>query len=59
VGDPDEVAERIVHLHGHLGHMRHFLQTDIGGLPHEHLLESITLLATEVKPRVKRLLSRK
>ncbi|MGM0928125.1 MAG: LLM class flavin-dependent oxidoreductase [Actinomycetota bacterium] len=59
VGDPDEVAERIVHLHGHLGHMRHFLQTDIGGLPHAHLLESITLLAAEVKPRVERLLSRK
>ncbi|MET1155743.1 LLM class flavin-dependent oxidoreductase [Arthrobacter sp.] len=59
VGDPDEVAERIVHLHGHLGHMRHFLQTDVGGLPHENLLESITLLATEVKPRVSRLLSLK
>lgn len=57
VGDPDEVAERIVHLHGHLGHMRHFLQMDIGGLPQEHLLESITLLATEVKPRVQRLLA--
>jgi len=59
VGGPDEVAERIVHLHGYLGHMRHFLQTDIGGLPHEHLLESITLLATEVKPRVERLLAAK
>ena len=59
VGDPDEVAERIVHLHGYMGHMRHFLQTDIGGLPHEHLLESITLLATEVKPRVERLLAKK
>jgi len=58
VGDPDEVAERIVHLHGYLGHMRHFLQTDIGGLPHEHLMESITLLATEVKPRVQRLLAK-
>ena len=58
VGDPDEVAERIVHLHGYMGHMRHFLQMDIGGLPHEHLLESITLLATEVKPRVKRLLDK-
>lgn len=56
VGDPDDVAERIVDLHGHLGHMRHFLQTDIGGLPHEHFLESIALLATEVKPRVDRLL---
>ncbi|MCU6479949.1 LLM class flavin-dependent oxidoreductase [Arthrobacter sp. A2-55] len=59
VGDPDEVAERIVHLHGYMGHMRHFLQGDIGGLPHQHLLESITLLATEVKPRVERLLSKK
>ena len=58
VGDPDEVAERIVHLHGYMGHMRHFLQMDIGGLPHEHLLESITLLATEVKPRVQRLLNK-
>lgn len=59
VGDPDEVAERIVHLHDHMGHMRHFLQMDIGGLPHEHFLESLTLLATEVKPRVQRLLERK
>ncbi|WP_166878793.1 LLM class flavin-dependent oxidoreductase [Salinibacterium sp. ZJ450] len=59
VGDPDDVAKRIVHLHGYLGHMRHFLQTDVGGLPHEHLLESITLLATEVKPRVERLLAAK
>jgi len=58
VGDPDEIAERIVDLHGHLGHMRHFLQMDIGGIPHEHFLESLTLLATEVKPRVQRLLAR-
>lgn len=58
VGDPDDVAERIVHLHGYLGHVRHFLQMDIGGLPHEHFLESLTLLATEVKPRVERLLAR-
>jgi alkanesulfonate monooxygenase SsuD/methylene tetrahydromethanopterin reductase-like flavin-dependent oxidoreductase (luciferase family) len=59
VGDPDDVAERIVHLHGYLGHMRHFVQADFGGLPQEHLLESLTLLATEVKPRVERLLAAK
>jgi probable LLM family oxidoreductase len=59
VGDPDDVAERIVHLHGYLGHMRHFFQADFGGLPQEHLLESLTLLATEVKPRVARLLAAK
>ncbi|HCB59438.1 probable oxidoreductase, LLM family [Arthrobacter sp. ok909] len=59
VGDPDEIAERIVDLHNHMGHMRHFLQMDIGGLPQEHFLESLTLLATEVKPRVERLLAGK
>jgi alkanesulfonate monooxygenase SsuD/methylene tetrahydromethanopterin reductase-like flavin-dependent oxidoreductase (luciferase family) len=58
IGDPDEVAERIVHLHGYMGHMRHFLQADIGGLPQEYLIEHLTLLATEVKPRVERLLAR-
>jgi alkanesulfonate monooxygenase SsuD/methylene tetrahydromethanopterin reductase-like flavin-dependent oxidoreductase (luciferase family) len=59
VGCPDDVATRIVDLHHHLGHMRHFIQGDHGGLPQEHLLESITLLATEVKPRVERLLAAK
>ena len=58
VGSPDDIAERIVDLHRHLGHMRHFLQMDLGGLPQEQFLESITLLATEVKPRVERLLRR-
>jgi probable LLM family oxidoreductase len=58
VGDPDDVAERIVDLHGHMGHMRHFLQMDLGGLPQDHFLESLTLLATEVKPRVERLIAR-
>ncbi len=42
VGDPDEIAQRIVHLQQHMGHMRHFLQMDIGGLPQEHFLESLT-----------------
>jgi probable LLM family oxidoreductase len=59
IGDPDDVAERIVHLHGFMGHVRHFLQMDIGGLPQDHFLESLTLLATEVKPRVERLLARR
>lgn len=59
VGDPDDVAQRIAHLHQHMGHTRHFLQMDIGGLPHEHLIESLTLLATEVKPRLERLLAAK
>lgn len=56
VGDPDEIAARVVDLHGQMGHMRHFLQMDVGGLPQEYFLESLTLLASEVKPRVERLL---
>jgi probable LLM family oxidoreductase len=59
VGDPDDVAERIVDLYGYLGHVRHFLQMDIGSVPQDIYLESITLLATEVKPRVARLLAAK
>jgi probable LLM family oxidoreductase len=59
IGDPDDVAERIVDLQGRMGHMRHFLQMDLGGLPQDLFLESITLLATEVKPRVERLLARR
>lgn len=58
VGDPDDVAERIADLYQHMGHMRHLLQMDIGSTPHEYVMESIDLLATEVKPRVARLLEK-
>ncbi|GHJ36928.1 LLM class flavin-dependent oxidoreductase [Streptomyces sp. TS71-3] len=52
-GAPDEIAERIVDLHRHLGHRRQFLQMDIGGMPHRDVLSSIELLGTEVAPRVR------
>jgi alkanesulfonate monooxygenase SsuD/methylene tetrahydromethanopterin reductase-like flavin-dependent oxidoreductase (luciferase family) len=52
-GDPEEIAERIVDLHHHLGHRRHFLQMDIGGMPQAEVLKSIELLGTEVAPRVR------
>jgi hypothetical protein len=47
-GDPEEITD----LHHHLGQMRHFLQMDIGGMPHADVLKSIELLGTEVAPRV-------
>ena len=56
-GDPEEIAERIIDLHRHLGHSRHFLQMDIGGMPHTEVLKSIELLGTEVAPRVRAELS--
>jgi alkanesulfonate monooxygenase SsuD/methylene tetrahydromethanopterin reductase-like flavin-dependent oxidoreductase (luciferase family) len=52
-GDPREIADRIIDLHHHLGHDRHFLQMDIGGMPHAEVLKSIELLGTEVAPRVR------
>ena len=50
-GGPDEIAERIIHLHKLLGHSRQILQMDVGGMPHEVFLKSIELLGTRVLPR--------
>jgi probable LLM family oxidoreductase len=52
VGSPDEIAERIVALHGAMGHSRHFFQMDLGQLPQKDFLKSIELLGTKVKPLV-------
>jgi alkanesulfonate monooxygenase SsuD/methylene tetrahydromethanopterin reductase-like flavin-dependent oxidoreductase (luciferase family) len=57
-GDPVEIADRIIDLHQHLGHTRHFLQMDIGGMPHAEVLTSLELLGTEVAPRVRAELDR-
>lgn len=52
VGGPEEIAERIVALHGVMGHDRHFFQMDLGQLPQKDFLSSIELLGTKVKPLV-------
>jgi alkanesulfonate monooxygenase SsuD/methylene tetrahydromethanopterin reductase-like flavin-dependent oxidoreductase (luciferase family) len=57
-GSPDEVADRILHLHGLLGHHRQILQMDVGGMPHATFLKSIELLGTEVLPQVRKELGR-
>lgn len=53
-GSPDDIAERILHLHELLGHSRQILQMDVGGMPHATFLKSIELLGAEVLPRVRR-----
>lgn len=53
VGSPDEIAERILHLHGLLGHTRQILQMDVGGMPHRDFLHAIELLGTKVLPRIR------
>jgi alkanesulfonate monooxygenase SsuD/methylene tetrahydromethanopterin reductase-like flavin-dependent oxidoreductase (luciferase family) len=56
-GSADEVADRIVHLHGLLGHTRQILQMDVGGMPHATYLRAIELLGTEVLPQVRKQVS--
>jgi len=58
-GAPEEVAERILHLHDLLGHSRQILQMDVGGMPHATFLGAIELLGTEVFPRVRAELDRR
>lgn len=52
VGEPEEIAERIVTLQRSLGHVRQFFQMDVGQLPQMDFLRSIELLGTRVKPLV-------
>jgi alkanesulfonate monooxygenase SsuD/methylene tetrahydromethanopterin reductase-like flavin-dependent oxidoreductase (luciferase family) len=53
-GGPDEVADRILHLHQLLGHDRQILQMDVGGMPQADFLKSIELLGTDVLPQVRK-----
>jgi alkanesulfonate monooxygenase SsuD/methylene tetrahydromethanopterin reductase-like flavin-dependent oxidoreductase (luciferase family) len=53
-GGPNEVADRILHLHSLLGHTRQILQMDVGGMPHTTYLKAIELLGTEVLPQVRK-----
>lgn len=52
-GGPEQVANRIIHLHKLLGHSRQILQMDVGGMPHKLFLKSIELLGTKVLPQVR------
>jgi alkanesulfonate monooxygenase SsuD/methylene tetrahydromethanopterin reductase-like flavin-dependent oxidoreductase (luciferase family) len=52
-GSPDEIADRILHLHGLLGHTRQILQMDVGGMPQRNVLHGIELLGTKVLPQIR------
>lgn len=53
VGDPEEVAEKILFQHELFGHQRFLAQISVGMLPHACALRAIELLGTEVAPRVR------
>jgi alkanesulfonate monooxygenase SsuD/methylene tetrahydromethanopterin reductase-like flavin-dependent oxidoreductase (luciferase family) len=53
VGSPNEIADRILHLHSLLGHSRQILQMDVGGMPQRDVLRGIELLGTKVLPQIR------
>ncbi|WP_422657758.1 LLM class flavin-dependent oxidoreductase [Paenibacillus sp. EC2-1] len=58
VGDPETVANKIIHLRKHVGIRRFFLHVPHGTMPHADVMESIRLMGTEVAPRVREGVSR-
>lgn len=52
VGNPEQVAEKILLTREHMGHDRHILQMDLASVPQKDVLKSIELLGTEVKPLI-------
>ncbi|WP_449538714.1 LLM class flavin-dependent oxidoreductase [Ferdinandcohnia sp. Marseille-Q9671] len=53
VGDPQFVADKIIHLRKNVGVTRFMLHCPVGTMPHEDVMRSIELLGKEVAPRVR------
>jgi probable LLM family oxidoreductase len=58
VGTVDEVVDKIVFQHELFGHDRFLMQTSLGAMPHEQVLQSIELFGREVAPRVRERVTR-
>jgi len=54
VGNPEQVAQKIVRMHGHMQHDRQIFQLDLSSVPQRTVLEAIELLGTKVLPLVQR-----
>lgn len=57
VGSPDHVAAKIAHAITSVGASRFDMKYDNGSVPHAHIMKSIELYATEVVPRVRKILA--
>ncbi|QYK70099.1 MULTISPECIES: LLM class flavin-dependent oxidoreductase [Paenibacillus] len=58
VGDPDTVAQKIIHLRKQVGITRFLLHVPVGTMPHDDVMRAIELLGTEVAPRVREEISK-
>jgi probable LLM family oxidoreductase len=56
VGDPNEVADKILLEHTFFKNDRFLMQIDMGSLPHAQTLKAIELFATKVAPQVRKAL---
>ncbi|WP_292436476.1 LLM class flavin-dependent oxidoreductase, partial [Mesorhizobium sp.] len=54
VGDPEQVAEKIVAQHKIFGNDRFLLQMAIGTMPHAKVMKAIELYGTKVAPVVRK-----
>jgi alkanesulfonate monooxygenase SsuD/methylene tetrahydromethanopterin reductase-like flavin-dependent oxidoreductase (luciferase family) len=59
VGDPEQVAEKILFEHELFSHQRYVGQMSVGAVEHRDVLRSIELFGTEVAPRVRAELARR
>ena len=53
VGSPEDVVEKILFQHEIFGHQRFLAQMSVGTMPHDKVMRSIELFATEVAPVVR------
>ncbi|WP_289138153.1 LLM class flavin-dependent oxidoreductase [uncultured Brevibacillus sp.] len=58
VGDPETVAQKIIHLRKQVGITRFMLHVPVGTMPHDEVMNAIRLLGTEVAPRVREEIAR-
>ena len=57
VGSPADVVKKILFQHEIFGHDRFLLQITVGAMPHDNVMRSIELFATDVAPAVKSTIS--
>ena len=53
VGDPEEVAAKILYEHGLFNNQRFLVQMSVGTMPHDKVLHAIELFGTKVAPIVR------
>jgi probable LLM family oxidoreductase len=57
VGSPQQIVDKILYEHELFGHRRFLAQIDIGGLPYAQVAQVIELIATDVMPAVRRVVT--